>query len=161
MDLSKLTLSDRLILGGGIAYLILMNLSWFKFDAEGFPGELTANGWDYFLTGILPLLLIAVMVIHVSVTRFSPSTSLPDLPLPWGQVHLIAGATAAVLVLLRLIIPAEIEFGGFDTGENYDRAFGLVLALLATLAVAYGGYLKSQEADSGSSAGGGTGSAPF
>ena len=38
--------------------------------------------------------------------------NLPDLPVPWSQVHLFAGIAAVVIVLLRLIIPAEIEFGG-------------------------------------------------
>lgn len=160
MDLSKLSTADKLIVGGGIAYLIFMFLDWFEFS-EG-PFSISANGWDYFLTGILPLILIAIMVAHVLITRFAPDTTLPDLPLPWGQVHLIAGVASAVLVLLRLIVPAEIEFGGFDTGEDFDRAFGLVLALIATIVVAVGGFRKSQEAEVGT---GGTppppGNAPF
>ena len=158
MDLSKLTTSDKLIAGGGIVYLISMFLDWFEYEEAGFG--ISANGWDYFLGGIVPLLLIAVMVAHVLITRFAPDTSLPDLPVPWSQIHLFAGIAAVVIVLLRLIIPAEIEFGGFDTGEDFDRAFGILLALVAAAVVAYGGFLKSREGDA-PAVGGDTGTAPF
>jgi purine-cytosine permease-like protein len=160
VDLNKLTTSDRLIVGGGIVYLIAMFLKWFSFEEPGF--EISASGWDYFLGGIIPLILIVVMVAHVLVTRFSPSTDLPDLPVPWSQVHLFAGVAAAVIVLIRLVIPAEIEFGGFDTGEDFDRSYGIIIALIAAAAVAYGGFLKSKEGDDGATTtGGDTGTAPF
>lgn len=154
MDLSKLTTGDKLVLGGGIAYLIFMFLPWY-----GYGGTDASNsGWDYFLGGVLPLILIVVMVVHVAITRFSPETTLPDLPLPWGQVHLIAGGIAAVLVLLRTIIGSDIE--GFGVSFDLDRKYGLFLALIAAVVVAAGGYLKSTEGDD-APAGGGTGSAPF
>lgn len=159
VDLNKLTTSDKMIAGGAIVYFVSMFLDWFSRSEGGF--SISASGWDYFLGGVIPLILILVMTAHVLISRLAPETKLPDLPLPWAQVHLFAGAAAAAIVLLRLIIPAEIEFGGFDTGEDFDRAFGIFLALLAALVVAAGGYLKSQEGDSGSSTGDGTGSAPF
>ena len=158
MDLSKLTTSDKLIVGGGIVYLISMFLNWFSRSEGGF--SVSASGWDYFIGGIIPLILILVMVAHVLITNFAPDTNLPDPPVPWSQVHLIAGAAAAAIVLLRLIIPAEISFGGVDTGENFDRAYGIIIALLAAIVVAYGGFLKSKEGDA-PVAGGDTGGAPF
>lgn len=159
MDLNKLSTSDKLIAGGGIVYLISMFLNWFSRSEGGF--SISATGWDYFIGGMIPLILILVMVAHVLITKLAPDTKLPDPPVPWAQVHLFAGAAAAAIVLLRLIIPAEIEFGGIDTGENYDRAFGIVVALLAAIAVAVGGFLKSQESGDAPAAGGGSGSAPF
>jgi hypothetical protein len=158
VDLSKLTTSDRLILGGGIAYLICMFLPWYGLDYPG--GSYTASGWDYFLGGVIPLILILIMALHVAITRFSPDTKLPDLPLPWSQVHLAAGAAAAAIVLLRLIIASD-NVGSIDTGLDFDRKFGLFLALIAAIVVAAGGYLKSKEGDDAPAAGDGTGSAPF
>ncbi len=152
MDLSKLTTADKLILGGGLAYLIFMFLPWY-----GLAGG-SNNGWDYTLGGVVPLVLIAVMVAHVAISRFSTDTKLPDLPLPWGQVHLIAGAVAALLVLLRLIIGSDIETPFGDV--SLDRKFGLILAVIAAIAVAAGGYLKSQESGDTPAVGGG-GTAPF
>jgi hypothetical protein len=154
VDLSKLTTSDKLILGGGIAYLIFMFFPWY-----GLAGG-SNNGWDYFLGGVLPLILIVVMCLQVALTRFSPDTNLPTLPLSWGQVHLIAGGVAAVLVILRLIIGSSIDAGIVEI--DLDRKFGLILATLAAIAVAIGGYLKFQESGGTEAAGGpSTGTAPF
>lgn len=153
MDLNKLTTADRLVLGGGVAYLVFMFLPWY-----GLGGG-SNNGWDYFLGGVLPLILIAVMALQVALTRFSPETKVPDLPLPWAQVHLIVGIVAFVLVLLRVIIGSSVDAGPFDV--DLDRKFGLVVALIAAAAVAAGGYLKSREGDTTTPGTGSTGSAPF
>jgi hypothetical protein len=154
VDLNKLSTSDRLIAGGGIAYLIFMFLPWY-----GLAGG-SNSGWDYFLGGVLPLILIAIMVAHVLITAMSPDTKLPDLPLPWAQVHLIAGAAAAALVILRLVIGSDVETGFGDI--SLDRKFGLFLAVLAAIAVAVGGFLKSQESGTTTDTGGsGPGTAPF
>jgi len=156
VDLSKLTTADKLILGGGLAYLIFMFFPWYGVDGVSDAGN---TGWDYFLGGILPLILIVVMVVHVAITRFSPDTTLPNPPMPWAQVHLLAGGIAAALVVLRLIIGSDVDtpFGDF----SLDRKFGLFLAVIAALVVAAGGFLKSQDGDDATAAGGDTGTAPF
>jgi hypothetical protein len=157
VDLSKLTTADKMILGGARAYLVFMFFPWYGIDVFGVT--YSSSGWDYFLGGILPLILIAVMCSHVLVSAFS-DTELPEPPVPWAQVHLGTGVVAAVLVVLRLIIPSD-DYGSIDTGVNLDRKFGLLLAAIAAIVVAVGGVKKSQEGDSAPSAGGGTGSAPF
>lgn len=154
--MDQLTTSDKLILGGGIAYLIFMFFPWYGVDgiSDGY------TGWDYFLGGIIPLLLILVMAAQVIVTNFAPDTKLPDPPVPWAQVHLFAGAAAAAIVLLRTLIGSDVDFIGGDF--SLDRKFGLFLALIAAIVVAAGGYLKSQEGDTASpppATGGGA--APF
>jgi hypothetical protein len=158
VDLSKLTTSDKLILGGGLAYLIFMFFPWYGIDVFGV--SYSSSGWDYFLGGILPLILIAIMCAHVLVSAFS-DTELPDPPVPWAQVHLVTGVVAAGLVVLRLLIASD-DYGSIDTGVNLDRKFGLFLAVIAAIIVAVGGVKKSQEADTTPYAGGGdSGSAPF
>lgn len=152
MDLDKLSSADKLIVGGGAAYLISMFLPWY-----GLGGG-SNNGWDYFLGGVLPLLLIAIMVAEVLLTALNPDTKLPDLPLPWKQVHLIAGVAAAVLVILRLVIRSTIDAGFLSV--DLDRKFGLILAVIAAIVVAVGGFRKSQ-GDDRPAIGGTTGSAPF
>ena len=157
MDLSKLTTGDKMILGGGLAYLIFMFFPWYGIDVFGV--SYSSSGWDYFLGGILPLILIAIMCSHVLVSAFS-DTELPEPPVPWAQVHLGTGIVAAALVVLRLIIPSD-DYGNIDTGVNLDRTFGLILAVIAAILVAVGGVKKSQEGDTSPSTGGDTGSAPF
>jgi hypothetical protein len=141
MDFSKLTTGEKVIGGSGLLFLIAMFLPWWGLDFGEF-GSASNNGWDYFLTGWLPLLIIIVMVAQIGVEKFS-TTDVPTLPLPWSQVHLIAGAVVAVLVLLRVIIGADEGAGGFEF--DLDRMWGLWVALLAAIGVAVGGYLKSRE----------------
>jgi len=161
VDLSKLTTSDKLILGGVLAYLIFMFFPWYGIDVSvfGTTQSFSSSGWDYFLGGILPLILILVMCSHVLVSAFS-DTELPEPPVPWAQVHMGTGIVAAVIVVLRLLIASD-DYGSIDTGVNLDRKFGLFLAVIAAIVVAVGGVKKSQEGESTPTSGGDTGSAPF
>jgi hypothetical protein len=143
VDLSKLTQSDKVIAGSAIAFLIFSFFPWYG------KGSYSRNGWSYFLFGIIPLLLAVVMVAQIGISRFT-ETKLPDLPITWGQVHLIAGGLAAALVLLKLIIGDKYGLGVSILGVHVpsislDREFGIFLAFLATLGLAAGGFLKSQE----------------
>lgn len=137
MDLSKLTLGDKVIAGSGLALLIFSFFPWFEYDF-GF-GSASQSGWDFTLTGIVPVLLGLVMVAWVVATKLADMT-LPDLPLPEGQLLLGLGAVAALLVILRLLI------GGSDAGTDVlERTIGIFLATLAAIGLAAGGFLKFQE----------------
>jgi hypothetical protein len=155
VDLSKLTTADKLIIGGGLAYLIFMFLPWY--GVEDFT-DASNSGWDYFLGGIIPLLIILVMVAQIVVTKFS-DTELPSPPVPWSQVHLIAGVAVAIILLLRLLIGSDVEVFGEDF--DLERKYGLFLAVIAAIVVAVGGFLKSQDPDVTPTVGDGPGSAPF
>jgi hypothetical protein len=148
----KLTTSDKLILGGGIVYLISMFMPWW-----GLSGGAN-NGWDYFLGGWVPLIIILILAGHVAVTRFSPDTKIPDLPIPWSTGYLVAGIIAAAIVVLRLIVPADECALGFCI--DLERKFGLFVAAIAAVCVAVGSGMKGKEDDVAPPAGG-TGSAPF
>lgn len=153
MDLNKLSTSDKVIAGSGIVLFVAYFLPWFKVDFGPFGGSATASGSDVgFLWATLPMLLgLAAAGIVIASKLFD--VKLPDLPIPWGQAFLGAGALAAVLVVLKLII-------GEDPSELIDRSFGLFLAALAAIGLAVGGFLKFQEGE-GSTGDSGTGSAPF
>jgi hypothetical protein len=83
---------------------------------------------------------------------------LPELPVPWGQFFLGAGALAAILVILKLLIGEDDE--GIP-GLEINRGIGIFLATLATLGLAVGGYLKMQAGDEPTTTTDDTGSAPF
>lgn len=144
MDLNKLSLSDKIIGVSALVLLIASFLPWFKVSAG--PFSATGSGWDvgFFWAGI-PVILGLVMLAQVGITNFGDASKLPELPVSWGQVHLGAGALAAVIVVLKLIIGEDV--GGFDV--DMDRSFGLFLATIAALALAYGGFLKFQEEKKG------------
>ena len=141
MDLNKLSTADRVIGGAAILFLIAMFLPWYGLDFGEF-GSASNSGWDYFLTGILPLLLAIAMVAQIVIAKFT-TTKLPTIPLPWNQVHLILGAVIAVLLVLRTVIGADEGSGGFSV--DLDRMWGLFVALIAAIGLAVGGFLKSKE----------------
>ena len=144
MDLNKLTQGEKVIAGSAIAFLLFSFFPWFG------KGGYSRNGWSYFLFGIIPLLLAIIMAAQIGISRFT-ETKLPDPPLPWGQVHLIAGGLAAALVLLKLIIGDKYTGGVTVLGTHagfsitLDRQFGIFLAFIAAIGLAAGGYLKSKE----------------
>ena len=143
MDLNKLTQGEKVIGGSAIALLIFSFLPWYgiDFNIVGVRGSYSRSGWDYFLFGIIPVLLAIAMVVVIALSRFT-ETKLPDPPLPWGQIHLIAGCVAGAHVLLKLLIGDDVS--GFDL----DRKYGMFLALIAGIGLAAGGFLKSKEAAS-------------
>lgn len=145
MDFEKLSLSDKLVLGGALLLTIAMFLPWFKLDFGGFGGSVSANGFDVgFLWATLPWLLSLVMAGHVLMTQLKPDQELPELPIPWGQAHLIAGGIAAAFIVLKLAIGEEF----------FDRSFGIILAAVAGGALAYAGFLKNGEGDGASASAG-------
>ncbi len=153
MDLDKLSLGDKVLAASGVVFLISLFLPWWGLEVDTGFGTVEGhnNGTDYFLTGWLPLLIIIAMIVCVYLQKFT-DTQLPDTPLPWSQIYLIAGAVVGVLLILRLAITSS------EHSVDLDRKYGLFIAVLAALGVAAAGYLKFQEGDDGASAG--AGSAP-
>jgi NADH:ubiquinone oxidoreductase subunit 6 (subunit J) len=138
VDLNKLSTADQVIGASAILFLLALFMPWY-----GLAGG-SNNGWDYFLTGILPLLIAAAMVAVIAIQRFT-TTELPKPPIPWSQIHLIAGAVIVVLLLLRVLITSDVEV----LGESFDldRKYGLWIALIAAIGLGLGGYLKNQESE--------------
>lgn len=157
MDLNKLSTADKVIAGAGIVFFVSLFLPWWGKD---FGGGISGSnsGWDYFLTGILPFLIVIVMIGQIAITKFT-TTELPKIPVPWSQVHLAAGAAVAILLVLRTLIGSSEGSGTFEI--DLDREWGLYVALLAAIGVGAGGYLKFQEGDSDESAVGSTPPTPF
>ena len=135
MDLSKLTKADRILFGAGIVFMISTFLTWFSVSILGVSAG--ANAWDVgFLWGRLPFFISLVLLVWIGLARFS-TVKLPD-EIP--ALYLAGGGLVALLPILKLLI-------GEDAGGlSVDRGFGLVVAVVAGVGVAFGGFLKFQEA---------------
>lgn len=140
MDLNKLTIGDRVIAGAGIFFLLTMFLPWFG------AGGGSRSGWDYFFTGVIPMLLIVAVVAVVLVTKLADGVTLPELPLPLSMILLIVAGVATFLVFVRLLIGDSIDI---PFGDDFDlsRKFGIFFALLGAIGVVVGAVLKLQEGD--------------
>ncbi|MGD9796963.1 MAG: hypothetical protein AB7H43_07945 [Acidimicrobiia bacterium] len=138
MDLSKLTLSDKIIGGTGLALLIdLLFFPWHhvEFDLAGlasFEESYSAVQEIKTLWAWLAILVILAILAALFITKFT-STKLPDLPVPLNQA--IFFGTIAVLVLLLIKLASETDYLGF----------GAYLGILLAAGGVYGGFLKSKE----------------
>jgi hypothetical protein len=139
MDLKKLTLGDRVVVISAVLLFIFAFFKWYGIDVGGETAGF--SGYHYFLFGVIPVILGAAMIVQIALARFS-ETKLPTVgSLTWGQVHLILGAVAAALILIKVIIGDEYF------SLDLDRKVGIFLALLAALGLVAGGYLKMREGD--------------
>lgn len=135
MDLNKLTKGDKIVLGAGVLLIIdLLFLPWHKISLGGVL-DVTRTGVQSpnSFYGVLALLLALVMVVQVVVSRLT-SAKLPEIPLPWARVHLIAGIAAFALLLLKLLV------------ETSSLGFGAFLGLILAAVLAFGGFIMNQEA---------------
>jgi hypothetical protein len=135
MDFSRLTKGDRIVLGAGA--LLILDLLFFPWHNISVGGILDVNRTGVqspnSFYGVVALLLTVVMVAQIAVSKLT-AAKLPEIPVPWSQVHLIAGAAVLVLLLLKLLV--ETNFLGF----------GAYLGVLLAAALAFGGYTISREA---------------
>lgn len=142
MDLSKLSQGERIVLVAGVLLIIdLLFLPWHSIDvpdiAKGFvdtsgidtsiSGVQSPNGFY----GVVALILALVMIGQIVLDKLT-SVELPSPPVPWSQVHMIAGIAIAVLLIIKLI------------AETDSLGFGAFLGVLLGLAVAFGGYTIGQ-----------------
>jgi hypothetical protein len=135
MDFSKLTFGDKIVLGSGILLILdLLFLPWHKISVAGIidvnrTGVQSPNSFY----GVVALLLVVVMVAQVVVSKLT-SAKLPEIPVPWSRVHLIAGVAVFALLLLKLLVETRL------------LGFGAFLGLILAAALAFGGYTISREA---------------
>lgn len=152
MDFSKLKPSDWLIGGGTVLFLIAMFLPWYEVDFGIVSAS--ASGWDYFLLGIIPLLLLIAATVIAVLPSAGVNVNTPDEfgPVSKAQAVLIACGLAALLVLFRLLIKDD---GGVDeAGDFIDRGIGLFIAFIAAAAAAAGAFMKYQGKETPSSSSG-------
>jgi hypothetical protein len=134
--INQLSLSEKLIAGGGILMLVASFLPWYSIDfgIEGF-GSVSRNGWESpgAIWSVLAVLLGIAMVV-VALGPKLAGMSLPDLGgVTWGQAMLGAGALVALCIIIKLI------------NESSYMDIGFFLGILAAVALAAGGYLMYTE----------------
>jgi hypothetical protein len=141
--MSKLGRNDWLVIGGMLLLFVALFMPWFRSEvvedlmdqmAKQLGGDLgdtdtDVSGWHYALGWLAWLLtaaaaaIVLLMVVDV------------ELPLPQGLSVLALGGVAFVLVLVRML----------DAPTFMDRACGILIGLLGTALVAFGGFLKNAE----------------
>jgi hypothetical protein len=123
----------------GIAGFVLI-LSMFIFGWFGLEG-FTGDAFDA-LDDWVNIVLVFTAFAGMSLMLFGPDIPRADVA-PLGAVTLTLGALGALIILIQIIAPPTVVAGPISA--DLDPEFGVWLGLIATIAVAIGGYLALQE----------------
>jgi hypothetical protein len=132
MDFSKFKTPDWLMIGGGAAMLIFgFVLDWTTIDT-GFGSAGGDSPFAYFFTGGIAWLL----VVAVAVLAFLRVNGTLAETQPWPLIFLGATGLATLLMILRVILGARLDFA--------SRGIGMYGALVWAGIAAAGAYLNFQ-----------------
>jgi hypothetical protein len=140
VDLSKLTLGEKILAGCGIAlFIFMLVLDWHNVDLGFVDVGIKAMSSDGEAIGFLGILafLVNLAVVGTLIAKIV-GAKLPDLPIPWNQAWFYGSVATAALLLLKLIFKFDFI------------AFGAYLMILVAAGGAYGGFLISKQSDTGS-----------
>jgi len=130
-DASSVKRSTWVAGGGAVVLLLSTFFAWWKVSALGF--SVNASGWDTGALGKLVFLMALIAIALVIVDH--QQIELSWLPVQVPLVLMGASILAVLFVLMRFV----------DTPDHVDWAWGLYLALIASLVTAYGAFMKVQE----------------
>ena len=132
--LNQLSLGEKLVAGGGILLFLSSFFGWWTYSSG--PFDVSQDGWSApgSIWGTL-LIIIGLVLTAVTLAVRLGNVQMPALPAAWtwGMVYGAGAAAAVVLLLLKAWRIMAVEVGGFG--------IGFFIGLIATIALAYGGYL--------------------
>jgi hypothetical protein len=144
MDLSKLSIGDKLAVVGAAIAIIAVFLPWYSWSAGsvfGVAGVSTSASLMDFSGGIAFLIIIASAAgIAAIVLRMMDVFDISEQGVPESLVVLIAAAVVGLFTLLRV---ASIPGGAGIVG--YGRTWGLWVGLAAAILYVVGAFMKFQE----------------
>lgn len=140
MPRARLRLGELIAAGGGAALLISLLLPWYARDTE-VAGVLFIERWTAWQ--IVPGTAIALLGVALAAIALPALRAFAAPRLRTDRLLTVLGLLALALVAIRLIdIPvADIQT---DPGDRADtgRGAGLLLAVVAAAAIAYGGRVR-------------------
>jgi hypothetical protein len=113
--------------GGALLLIISLFLPWF-----GAPGAESLNGWEGQTTNDIYLLITALVALGA--LAIGTGAMLPGLT--WNGATALLGGVATILMLWLVVI---------DFPDGGERKVGLILSLVAVIAIAVGGFMATQD----------------
>jgi hypothetical protein len=111
---------------GGVALLAAMLLHWY-----GVGGLAEVTAWQAF--GVLDVILALLALVPLGLVLTQATRSSPSIPVAFSVLATLAGALAALLILLRIVDQP-------GPNEIVDVQLGAWLGFLAALVIAGGGW---------------------
>ena len=144
MDLSKLSLGDKIIAVSGILLLIFSFFPWLGFSYLSFSAS--GSAWKFTLCWLAVVILGVACVVYVVLKM--QDVKLPDLGnVNWGQIILGIAVVAFLFILIKVIVGPST--GGVDisgSGVSKERKIGIFLGLISSAGLVAGAYLNVKEA---------------
>ena len=137
MDLEKISMGRRVVLGSGLLLFIISLMAWNKACAGGLGVKfcVSAGGWATGrgkLMGIF-LLLLLIWEVVLLLQVISPDTlKLPELPVKPILISLVLGVVTILFGVLRVF-------------QGSDKTWEAWLGLILLIALAAGLFLRFQE----------------
>ena len=147
----RLSNGDMTVGIGLIVGLIAIFLPWYGYSYStsgitgitgGFSSSASVGGLNYW-TGWFFFLFVLIGLALIILRTFAPSVAIPALPVNDAMTYMIVGAVMVVMALLWLLLGAPASFSG--PGYSAGISFGLIIGLIAGVAVLAGGYLKRSD----------------
>ena len=121
MDVNRMGRGEQIAAVGGAVLFISLFLNWFG-DVSGWEGQTTTD-------------LYLAITAGVAVLAALGSADLPIRGLSMNAATALLGGVATILLIWLVV---------FDFPDGVDRGLGVILALIASAAVAYGGYTAAE-----------------
>jgi len=135
LDFSKFKTPDWMMMGAGVAMLILgFVLPWSTISVGGFSDS-GDNPFNYFFTGGIAWILVSAVGVLVLLRGLDklPTTQ------PWSLIFVGASGLAAILMIIRLILGGRSELG-----IDLDRGAGMYVAGICAIVCAVGAVMGFQ-----------------
>jgi hypothetical protein len=151
MDLTRLSRGEQISGIAGIAlFLIMIIFKWYgvKVSAGGLTGEGgTQNAFESY--SFIDIILFITAIAAVALPLLSAAQADVGLPVAVSAIVAGLGILCVILIIIRIIDPPDLEQGGISVsdvpGADVTRKIGVWLGLIASAAVAYGGWRTNAE----------------
>ena len=145
MDVSRLSRGEQIAGIAGIALILIMFIfDWFTVSAGSGAFKVSAGGnaWEVF--GFIDIVLFVTAISGIALALTAASSTEVNAPVALSAITAGLGILATILVIYRII---DVPDGGIPEGLGVDvgRSIGVWLGLIASAALAYGGWAAMQE----------------
>ena len=139
--------------GGALILLISVFFSWYTATASATLAGSTVSrsasgsGWDSGSGAKLVALLALVILVVWAIDLFADNI---DLPVPASLVALVLGGLALLIVVIKFFSKPGSDISSFGGTVHFSVsvAWGLYVAILASIAVVVGAYMHMNESSS-------------
>ena len=149
MDFTRLNQGEKIAgVSGILLFLIMIIFDWFgvKFTGgvAGFTGSVSGESRNAFGSyGFIDIVLLITCLASVGLTLAAASQGELTFRVAASGIVAGLGILSIVLIIISIISPPSF-LGVSGSGIDYTRKVGVWLGLIASAAVAVGGYLAMQ-----------------